>query len=137
MFCNIFYVQSMALKQFFLINLFILFIYFWLCLVFVAVRRFPLVAVSWVYSQLWCTGFLLRWLLLLQSMGSRHMGFSSCGMRAQQLWLAGSRAQALQLWHTALVGLRHLVSSWTRAQTHCPCIDRQILNHCATREARH
>ena len=29
-----------------------------------------------------CTGFLLRWLLLLRSIGSRHMGFSSCNSRA-------------------------------------------------------
>ena len=26
-------------------------------------------------------------------MGSRHAGFSSCGTRAQQSWLTGSRAQ--------------------------------------------
>ena len=30
----------------------------------------------------------------LRSTGSRHAGFSSCGMQAQLLWLAGSRAQA-------------------------------------------
>ena len=35
------------------------------------------------YSSLWCTGFSLRWLLLLRSTGSRRAGFSSCGMRAQ------------------------------------------------------
>ena len=29
------------------------------------------------YSSLWCTGFSLQWLFLLQSMGSRHAGFSS------------------------------------------------------------
>ena len=53
----------------------------------------------------------------------------------QQLWLAGSRAQAQQLWHTGLAAPRHVGSSRTRAQTHVPCIGRQILNHCATREA--
>ena len=37
---------------------------------------------------------LIAWLLLLQSTGSRHAGFSSCGTWAQQLWLTGSRAQA-------------------------------------------
>ena len=31
------------------------------------------------YSSLWCVGFSLRWLLLLQSTGSKHAGFSSCG----------------------------------------------------------
>ena len=35
------------------------------------------------YSSLWCTGFSLRWLLLLWSKGSRRVGFSSCGTRAQ------------------------------------------------------
>ena len=44
---------------------------------------FSLVAVSGGYSLLRCMGFSLRWLLLLQSMGSRHTGFSSCGMWAQ------------------------------------------------------
>ena len=30
---------------------------------------------------------------------------------------------------------RHVGSSQTRARTRVPCIGRQILNHCATREA--
>ena len=64
------------------------------------------------YSSLWCAGFSLRWLLLLQSMGSER-----------------------KLWCTGLVALRHVGSSQTRARTHVPCIGRQILNHCATREA--
>ena len=46
-------------------------------LVFVAVRSFLTVVAS-----------------LIGSTGSRHVGFSSCGTRAQQLWFAGSRAQA-------------------------------------------
>ena len=33
------------------------------------------------------------------------------------------------------VAPRHVVSSQTRARTRVPCISRQILNHCATREA--
>ena len=33
-----------------------------------------------------------------------------------------------------LVAPRHVGSSRTRARTHVPCIGRQILNHCATRE---
>ena len=57
------------------------FIYLWLHWVFVAVRRLSLVAASGGYSSLWCAGFSLRWLLLLQSTGSRHAGFSSCGTR--------------------------------------------------------
>ena len=55
-------------------------------------------------------------------------------MRAQQLWLAGSRAQAQQLWRTGLVALRHVGSSRTRAGTRVPRTGRQTLNHCATRE---
>ena len=39
------------------------------------------------------------------------------------------------MWLTGLVALRHVGSSRTRARTRVPCIGRQILNHCATREA--
>ena len=56
-----------------------LFIYFWLRWVFVAARGLSLVAASESYSSLRCVGFSLRWLLLLWSTGSRHVGFSSCG----------------------------------------------------------
>ena len=63
----------------FLKNLFILFIYFWLCWVFVAVHGLSLVVASGDCSSLRCTGFSSQWLLLLRSTGSRHMGFSSCG----------------------------------------------------------
>ena len=120
--------------QIFLKNRFIYsFIYFWLCWVFVAARRLSLAAASRGYSSLWCTGFSLRWLLLLRSMGSRRMGFSRCGTQAQQLWLAGSRGQAQQLWRTGLVAPRHVGSSRSRAQTCVPCVGRRILNHCTTR----
>ena len=60
-----------------------LFIYFWLCWVFIAAHGLSLVAASRGYSSLRCGGFSLRWLLLLGSMGSRHTGFSSCGAWAQ------------------------------------------------------
>ena len=59
------------------------FIYCWLRWVFAAVRGLSLVAVSRGYSSLRCAGFSLRWLLSLQSMGSRRAGFSSCGTQAQ------------------------------------------------------
>ena len=67
---------------FFLINLFIYFIFgcvgsSLLCTV------FSLVAASGGYSSLRCAGFSVWWLLLLQSMGSRLMGFSSCSTQAQ------------------------------------------------------
>ena len=58
------------------------FIYGWLRWVFVAARGLSLVAANRGYSSLQCTGFSLRWLLLLQSTGSRRAGFSSCGSRA-------------------------------------------------------
>ena len=115
---------------FFFFNSFI----FWLRWVFIAVHGLSLVAVSGGYSLLQCASFSLQWLLLLHSTGSRCTGFSSCGTRAQQLWLTGSRAQARQLWHTGLVAPQHVGSSRTRAQTHVPRIGRQILNHCAPRE---
>ena len=98
------------------------FFFLWLRWVFVAARRLSLVVGSRGYSSLRCTGFSLWWLLLLRSTGSRHVGFSSCGTRAQQLWLTGSRAQAQQLWHTGLVALWHEGSSWTRAQIVSPAL---------------
>ena len=59
---------------------------------------------------------------------SHHRGLSCCGAQAPDV-------QAQQLWLTGLVALRHMGSSQTRARTCVPCIGRQILNHCATREA--
>ena len=78
---------------FFLIYLFYLF-YFWLCWVFIAVRGLSLVPASSGYSSLWCTGFSMRWLLLLQSTGSRCTGFSSCGSWAPERRLSSCGAQA-------------------------------------------
>ena len=59
---------------------------------------------------------------LLQSRGSRLMGFSKCG------------AQTQSLWHTGLAALQHTESSQTRDRTHVACIGRQILIHCSTQE---
>ena len=42
-------------------------------------------AVSGGYSCLGCSSFLSRWLLLVQSTGSRHSGFSSSGSQPQLL----------------------------------------------------
>ena len=53
-------------------------------------------------------------------------GHSSCGLRALVHWL----------WRTGLVARWHVESSWTRAWTRVPCIGRQILNHCTSREAQ-
>ena len=70
------------------------FIYFWLCWVFVAACGLSLVAASGGYSSLRCRGFLLWWLLLLWSTGSRHAGFSSCGSRALERRLSSCGTQA-------------------------------------------
>ena len=60
---------------FFNINLFIyLFIYFWLCWVFISVRGLSLVAASGGHSSSWCAGLSLSRPLLLQSTGSRRAG---------------------------------------------------------------
>ena len=72
--------------------------------------------------QLWGAGFSLRWLLLLQSMGSRvsrlqklqHLGSSGCATWAQHLWCAG------------LVAPRQVEPSQTRDGTSVPCSGRQI-----------
>ena len=50
------------------------------------------------FLQLWCAGFSLQWLLLLQSMGSREHGLSSCSA-------------------TGLTAPRQVRSSQTRDQT--------------------
>ena len=55
---------------------------------------------------------------------------SRCGAQAPD-------AQAQQSWLTGPAAPRHAGSSQTRARTRVPCISRQILNHCATREAPH
>ena len=48
----------------------------------VAVHRLSLAAASGGRSSLRCVGLSLRWLLLLQSTGSRHVGLSCCGAQA-------------------------------------------------------
>ena len=58
---------------------------------------------------------------------SHHRGLSRCGAQAPD-------AQAQQLWLTGPATPRHAGSSQTRARTRVPCIGRQTLNHCATRE---
>ena len=65
-----------------LFKIWFLFIYFWLHWVFVALCRLSLVA-SGSYSSFQCLGFLLRWLLLLLSVGPRVLGL-------QLLRLSGS-----------------------------------------------
>ena len=48
-----------------------------------------------------------------------------------------SRAHRLQyLWHTSLVALWNVKSSWTRDQTCVPCIGTWILSHWSIREVQ-
>ena len=109
-------------------NVFLKFVYlfyFWLHWVYVAAHGLSLVAASTLRCGAWA---------------SHHGGLSCCRAQAlgtwlQQLWLAGSRVQAQQLWYTGLVALQHVRSSQTRALTHVPCVGRWIFNHCTTREA--
>ena len=74
-----------SLISFFLLNFF----FFWLHWVFVAARGLSLVVASGGYSLLQSAGFSLRWLLLLQSTGSRCAGFSSCGVQASVVVACG------------------------------------------------
>ena len=106
---------------------------------------FFLIVISLIYLLLiyylffGCVGssFLCESLLQLRQAGatlhrgaraSHHRGLSCCGAQAPD-------AQAQQLWLTGLAAPRHVGSSQTRARTRVPCIGRQLLNHCATREA--
>ena len=101
-----YFVLMITSSFFFLKNLFIYLIF--ACVFFVAACRFSLVVVSRGYSLLQCTGFSLRWLLLLQSMGSRHTGLSSCGLLAveRRLSSCGTWAQLLRsMWDLPSPGL--------------------------------
>ena len=77
------------------IYLFIQLFNFWLHWVFAAAHGFSLVAESGGYSLLRCVGFSLRWLLLLQSTGSRCTSFSSCGTQASVAVARGLQSAGL------------------------------------------
>ena len=112
----------LADTHFFLISKFI---YLFICLfVYLFLAVLGLRCCAWAfsscgergYSSLRCMGFSLRWLLLLQSTGSRHAGFSSGGSWAQQcgswalerrLSSCGTQAQLLHgLWDLLRPGLK-------------------------------
>ena len=111
-----------------------LFICFQLCWGFIAVCRLSLVVTGKGYSSLRCTGSSLWWLLLVQSTSSRHTGFSRGSKWVQYLWLSDSKVMGQQLQRLGLVALwpGQVESSWTRDQSHIPCIGRWILIPCAT-----
>ena len=118
-------------------------------------QRFPsqLVTYLWIFFKKIISTFnyYLFIYLFMAVLGLRFCARapSSCGKRGPlfiavrgPLTIAASRCraqapdvQAQQLWLTGLVAPRHVGFSQTRARTRVPCIGRQILNHCATREA--
>ena len=95
---------------------------------------------SWTWlSYVDFTSLRLSWFhftapLLLQSTGSRCMGFNNYSTWVLQFQLAGFRAWAQQIWCTGLGAPWHVESSQTRDQTCVLCISKQIPIHWATRE---
>ena len=83
--CNLLFLDGMSYK--YQLNLsgllchlklvflsFLIFIYLWLCWVFVSVRGFSLIVASGGHSSSRCAGLSLSWPLLLWSTGSRRAG---------------------------------------------------------------
>ena len=110
---------------FFFCNLFIyLFIYFWLCWVFVSVRGLSLVVASGGHSSSRCAGLSLSRPLLLRSTGSRRAGsvvvvhrpshFAACGIFPDQ----GSNPCPLH-WQADSQPLRHQGSPLGRVFNVC------------------
>ena len=95
---------------------------FWLCWVFTAVCRLPLVAESGSCSLVSCAGFSLPRLLLQWAWA---LGPSGSAVAAQVPSCCGSWA----------VTLRHMGSSQTRDRTDVPWVARQSLHHWTSREA--
>ena len=89
-----------------------IFIYFWLCWVFVAAHELPLVAVSGSYSLVVVCGLLIAVASLVAKHGLSSLVVAACGLAVQ----------------------RHVGSFQTRDQIHIPCIGRQSLHHWTTRE---
>ena len=95
-----------------------LFIHLWLCWVFVSVRGLSLVAASGGHS-------LSRPLVAEHRLQTRRL--SNCGSRTQLL---------RGMWDLPRPGLEPVSPALAgRFSTRVPCIGRQILNHCVTREA--
>ena len=93
---------------------------------------------------------LIDWLIAVLGLRFCARAFSSCGkwgplfialrgpLTIAASLVAEHRLQTRMLsnlWLTGPVAPRHAGSSQTRARTRVPCIGRQTLNHCATREA--
>ena len=106
----------LAKPVFFFFKLINLFIYFWLCWVFVSVRGLSPVAASGGHSSAWYVGLFT----IAASLVAEHR------LQMRRLSNCGSRAQLLRsMWDPPRPGPEPV----------SPCISRQILNHCTTREA--
>ena len=84
-----------------------------------------LVVVSRGCASSWCMGF-PWWLLLLQSTGSRHAGFSGCGP-----WALGHRLSSCGTMLSCSAACD--IFPDPRDHTCVSCIGRWILNHYTTR----
>ena len=107
--------------------------------------------VYFLLSSFFFFNFYLLIYLFMAALGLRFCAraFSSCGkwgplfiavrgpLTIAASLVAEHRLQTRRLSNCGSWGpaaLRHVGSSQTRARTHVPCIGRQIVNHCATRE---
>ena len=100
-FCKYLSFNSTLKKMHSFFKKFILFIYFWLCWVFVAVHGLSLVEVSGGYSSMRCAVFSLQWLLFCgaRALGTQASvvvarGLSSCGLWALEHRLRSCGARA-------------------------------------------
>ena len=85
LFLFLLFITLVLFSSYFFLNfkkIFYLFIYFWLCWVFVSVRGLSLVAASGDHSSLQCTGLSLSWPLVAEHR-LQTCRLSSCGSRAQ------------------------------------------------------
>ena len=93
----------------------VVFIYLWLCWVFIAALRLSLVVASREYSSLQGRLLVLVAFLFLEH-GPQSEGSAAC--------------------RTVLVASGHVGSSWARDQICVPCTGRRILYHWTTREVQ-
>ena len=122
--------------RFILSNFFLIFKIFISLFIYLVLAVLGLCCCAWAFSSCGEQGLLFvavcGLLIVVASLIAEHR-LQAHGL--QQLWLTGFRAQAQQLWLSGLVAPWHVGSSRTRDRTCVPCIGRQILNHCTTREA--
>ena len=101
----------------------ILFIYFWLCWVFVAACGLSLVVASRGYSLVVVSRLLIEGFSCFGVWALGLAGFSICGYHPLELWHRLSCSMACRILPI-------------RDQTCVSCIGRQSLYHCTSREVR-